>query len=66
MPFLSRWAGTVVGLTLLAIGALGIYESWVEGAEHAAGAGAAEASSSGADEAAVTLRLALEGKALGA
>eukprot|EP00210_Caulerpa_lentillifera_P007561 g7221.t1 len=27
IPLLSKWAGTVVGLTLIAIGVLGIYES---------------------------------------
>lgn len=30
LPFLERWAGTIVGLTLLAIGGLGIYESLYE------------------------------------
>jgi hypothetical protein len=30
LPFLERWAGTIVGLTLVAIGALGIYESVFE------------------------------------
>lgn len=27
LPFLERWAGTIVGLTLLTIGGMGIYES---------------------------------------
>lgn len=30
LPALERWAGVVVGLTLLAIGALGIYETYFE------------------------------------
>lgn len=30
LPFLERWAGTIVGLTLIAIGALGIYETQFE------------------------------------
>lgn len=30
LPFLERWAGTIVGLTLLTIGGLGIYESVFE------------------------------------
>lgn len=29
LPFLERWAGSIVGLTLVAIGAMGIYESRV-------------------------------------
>lgn len=33
LPFLERWAGTIVGLTLIAIGALGIYETLFEGDE---------------------------------
>lgn len=31
VPALSRWSGTVVGLTLIAIGAMGIYETYFEG-----------------------------------
>jgi ABC-type multidrug transport system fused ATPase/permease subunit len=31
VPALSKWGGTTVGLTLLAIGALGVYESFFEG-----------------------------------
>lgn len=30
VPALSKWGGTTVGLTLLAIGAMGIYESFIE------------------------------------
>lgn len=30
LPFLERWAGTIVGLTLVTIGGLGIYESVFE------------------------------------
>ncbi|EFJ52979.1 hypothetical protein VOLCADRAFT_55289, partial [Volvox carteri f. nagariensis] len=30
VPFLSKWAGTVVPLTLIAIGVMGIYESFFE------------------------------------
>lgn len=33
VPALSKWGGTTVGLTLLAIGVLGVYESFFEG-EH--------------------------------
>lgn len=33
MPALSRWSGTVVGLTLMAIGLMGIYETYFEGHE---------------------------------
>lgn len=32
MPALSRWSGTVVGMTLIAIGLMGIYETYFEGA----------------------------------
>lgn len=32
MPALSKWSGTVVGLTLIAIGLMGIYETYFEGA----------------------------------
>jgi hypothetical protein len=28
VPALSRWSGTVVGLTLMAIGLMGIYETY--------------------------------------
>lgn len=31
VPALSKWGGTTVGLTLLAIGALGVYEAFIEG-----------------------------------
>lgn len=31
VPALSRWSGTVVGLTLMAIGLMGIYETYFEG-----------------------------------
>lgn len=34
VPALSKWGGTTVGLTLLAIGALGVYESFFEGEHH--------------------------------
>lgn len=66
VPFLSRWAGTVVGCTLLAIGGMGIYESWVEPAVEARGQGHASSSSSGGsmdggDEAPAVGTLALEG-----
>jgi cytochrome c biogenesis protein CcdA len=30
LPFLERWASTIVGLTLVAIGALGVYETFFE------------------------------------
>lgn len=30
MPALSKWGGAVVGLTLLAIGAMGLYETFFE------------------------------------
>lgn len=33
MPFLDKWAGTVVPLTLIAIGLMGIYESFFEAKE---------------------------------
>lgn len=38
VPALSKWGGTTVGLTLLAIGALGVYESFFEN-EHSYGSG---------------------------
>lgn len=28
VPVLSKWSGTIVGFTLIAIGLLGMYESW--------------------------------------
>jgi ABC-type nickel/cobalt efflux system permease component RcnA len=31
MPALTKWGGTMVGITLLLIGALGIYETFFEG-----------------------------------
>lgn len=31
LPFLERWSGVIVGLTLVAIGAVGIYESFFAG-----------------------------------
>lgn len=35
MPALSKWGGTVVGLTLIAIGLMGIYETFFEkGGDH--------------------------------
>lgn len=34
VPALSKWGGTTVGLTLLAIGALGVYESFFEQETH--------------------------------
>ncbi len=34
LPALSKWGGTTVGLTLLAIGFLGIYESFFEDHHH--------------------------------
>eukprot|EP00882_Tetradesmus_deserticola_P029513 GHRQ01033065.1.p1 GENE.GHRQ01033065.1~~GHRQ01033065.1.p1 ORF type:complete len:244 (+),score=46.23 GHRQ01033065.1:63-794(+) len=33
VPALSRWSGTVVGLTLIGIGLMGIYETYFEGQE---------------------------------
>lgn len=33
VPALSRWSGTVVGLTLMAIGFMGIYETYFAGDE---------------------------------
>lgn len=33
VPFLDKWAGTVVALTLIAIGLMGIYESFFEGGD---------------------------------
>jgi hypothetical protein len=45
VPALSKWGGTTVGLTLLAIGALGVYESFFEAAHEA---GAPEAALAGA------------------
>eukprot|EP00775_Hariotina_reticulata_P009870 gene9870-10028_t len=33
VPALSKWSGTVVGLTLMAIGLMGIYETYFEGHE---------------------------------
>ena len=41
MPFLSKWAGAVVGLTLIGIGVMGIYESRFE--QHEGHGGDAEA-----------------------
>ncbi|GMH45168.1 hypothetical protein BSKO_13125 [Bryopsis sp. KO-2023] len=34
VPILSKWAGTIVGLTLITIGVLGIYESFCEHSDH--------------------------------
>jgi hypothetical protein len=48
VPALSRWGGTTVGLTLLAIGALGVYESFFE-EHHEEEAAAATGVSSSAD-----------------
>jgi hypothetical protein len=42
VPALSRWSGTVVGLTLVAIGLMGLYETYVEQHEEGEGHGAAE------------------------
>ena len=40
VPALSRWGGLIVGLTLVAIGVLGVYESYFEGGhEHGHGHG---------------------------
>lgn len=36
VPALSKWSGTVVGLTLIAIGVMGIYETYFEGEGDAA------------------------------
>jgi hypothetical protein len=33
VPALSKWAGTIVGLTLIAIGLMGIYETYFEAGE---------------------------------
>jgi hypothetical protein len=33
VPALSKWAGTIVGLTLIAIGLLGLYETYFESSE---------------------------------
>jgi hypothetical protein len=38
-PALSRWSGVVVGLTLMAIGLMGLYETYVEGHDEEAGGG---------------------------
>jgi hypothetical protein len=40
MPWLTKWAGTFVGLTLIAIGLIGIYEAFFE--KHEEGHGHAE------------------------
>ena len=37
VPALSKWGGAVVGLTLLAIGATGLYETFIE--QHEEGEG---------------------------
>ena len=37
MPALSKWGGAVVGLTLLAIGATGLYETFFEDHEEGEG-----------------------------
>ena len=37
VPALSKWGGTTVGLTQLAIGAMGLYETYLEGGGHAEG-----------------------------
>lgn len=34
VPALSKWGGTTVGLTLLAIGGMGLYESFFEDPGH--------------------------------
>ncbi|KAG7670668.1 hypothetical protein Ndes2526B_g00453 [Nannochloris sp. 'desiccata'] len=52
VPALSKWGGTTVGLTLLAIGAMGIYESFFEehdDKDHAEAATASASVSSVAD-----------------
>ena len=36
MPALSKWGGATVGLTLLAIGAMGLYETFFEHNDEAA------------------------------
>lgn len=38
-PALSRWSGVVVGLTLVAIGLMGLYETYMEGGEGGHGEG---------------------------
>lgn len=38
-PALSRWSGVVVGLTLVAIGVMGLYETYVEGNSEEGGGG---------------------------
>lgn len=32
VPALSKWSGTVVGMTLIAIGLMGVYETYFESA----------------------------------
>jgi hypothetical protein len=34
VPALSKWGGATVGLTLLAIGAMGLYETFIEEHDH--------------------------------
>jgi hypothetical protein len=41
-PALSRWSGVVVGLTLVAIGLMGLYETYVEGQGEGGGGGHGE------------------------
>lgn len=52
LPALSKWSGTVVGLTLIAIGLIGIYETYFEGGHH------------GEEEEAAELKLAVAGEGL--
>lgn len=42
MPWLNKWAGTFVGLTLIAIGLIGLYEAFFEKHEEGSPAGHAE------------------------
>ena len=52
VPALTKWGGTTVGLTLLAIGVLGVYEAFFEGHDaHAAAEGSADPLTGGAGRA---------------
>jgi sulfite exporter TauE/SafE len=53
LPFLERWAGVIVGLTLVAIGVTGIMESRTAHATHLAEGAEASMSSMSDDEAAL-------------
>lgn len=49
VPALSKWSGTVVGLTLIAIGLMGIYETYFEGAHEEEEQGELKLAVAGAD-----------------